>query len=155
VPRDGYAAFLPRASRAGQRQQPDSDSSWADWIQLGTTPITGDPAVGRNASGTLELFAAGSTAALWHLAQNSPGDRNLEVCAALTTGDIAHFNQNGGSWLTALLPCRSPRGDLSASSAPCLAVNEDGRLEVLVKTVNDMVQHVAQDATGNWPFGAG
>lgn len=165
------------------QNQPKSDSGWADWIQLSTTPITSDPAVGRNASGTLELFAAGSSSALWHLAQTSPGDwsgagdwiqisapgmlappsrpsvvsnhGNLEVCAALTTGDIAHFNQNGGNWLTALLPCRSPRGDLSASSAPCLAINEDGRLEVFVKTVNDLVQHVAQDATGNWPFSVG
>lgn len=166
------------------QNQPQSDSSWADWIQLGTTPITGDPAVGRSASGTLELFTAGSTAALWHLVQKSPGDwsgagdwtqisapgvlarparpsiasyddGNLQVCARLTTGDIAHFNQNGGNWRTTLLPCRSPRGDLSASSPPCLAVNEDGRLEVFVKTVNDMVQHVAQDATGNWPFDAG
>jgi hypothetical protein len=161
--------------------QPASNASWASWIQIGMTPVTGDPAVGRNASGTLELFAAGSTAALWHIPQSSPGDwsgsgdwsqisapaplrpparpsvisdgTNLQACAVLTTGDIAHFNQNGGSWLTSLLPCQSPRGDLSASSAPCLAVNQDGRLEVFVKTLNDLVQHVAQDAAGTWPFG--
>lgn len=161
--------------------EPKSDAEWSGWTQIGSAPVACDPAVGHNpGAGTLELFASGGGPGLLHLPQSAPGSwagagdwrrvpapgelalsarpsvtvkgPNLQVCALLADGDVVHYDQNGGRWLVHLLPCSSARGDLFATSAPALAVNDDGRLEVFVKTVNDMVQHVAQNAIGRWPL---
>ncbi len=76
---------------------------------------------------------------------------DLQVCVAVVTGDIVHCDQNGGRfWYVNLIACRSPQGDVTSTSAPCIVANQDGRLEIFVKTQNDLVQHHAQSSAGIW-----
>ena len=133
--------------------------SWSGWTSLSLTPsgpFRGNPAVGWNVSGKLEVFVRGSDDALWHKWQLTPGgnwsawyslggtltssptvdfnvDGRLEVFVRGSDGALWQRWQTtaGGSW-SGWSSLGVPSGKTLAGD-PILTRNYDGRLEVFVR----------------------
>lgn len=101
-------------------------NGWSGWNSLGKTPLISQLAVGRNANGSLELFAIGQDSALWHISQTDALDW-------------------GGVWNTLHGSCL---GLITVGS------NQDGRLEVLVRGTDNLPYHISQNtpnaSPANW-----
>jgi len=85
-----------------------------------------DPAVGRNADGRLEVFAAGSDGAIWH------------------TWQVAANNGWVGHWASRA----TPQAGVTLRN-PAVASNKDGRLELIALGSDNNVWHTWQVAANN------
>jgi acylphosphatase len=136
--------------------------SWSGWNSLGGS-LDGDPAVGTNKDGRVEVFVRGSDSALHHIWQTSPNngwsswgslggnvsnisvpavglDRggNIEVFAVwndATLSRIEQVNSWSGGW-------QSMGGDLYSN--PAIRSNQDGRLEVFAVWKDRTLRHMWQ-----------
>lgn len=87
-------------------------NAWTDWIALNNTGQLGSkPAVARNADGTLEVFARG-------LEESGPATYRIRQTVANGVG-------SWGAWTS--------MGD-TASSAPAVVTNADGRIQVFIRS---------------------
>jgi hypothetical protein len=99
---------------------------WAPWFTAAGSGIAGPPAIGRNADGRLEVFAASSSNQLWHAFQN-----------------------NDTTWSSAF----SLGGSVDPHANLAVASNQDGRMEVFGSMPSThTITHVFQGAP-NSPFG--
>jgi hypothetical protein len=109
-------------------------NTWSDWIALNNTGQLGSkPAVARNADGTLEVFARG-------LEESGPATYRIRQTAP---NAVASW----GAWTS--------MGD-TASSAPAVVTNADGRIQVFVRS-NSGELKTAQQSTlsGGYPAFSG
>ncbi len=139
---------------------------WSNWFSLGGS-LAGDPAVGVNHDGRLEVFIRDSNGAMVHNWQTSPGggwhgwypmeggftgnpavgrnhDGRLEVFARGANDWLYHNWQtspNGGwhGWY----PMEGP-----VTSDPSMGVNQDGRLEVFARGTDGGLYHNWQTSPG-------
>ncbi len=138
------------------------------------------PALVRNADGRLEVFAAGTDGALWHIWQTAPNgtwsswaslgtpsnvqflsgytvgknaDGRLEVFTVGSDGALWHIWQTtaGGNWYNTWFSS----GKLSTSAeiyiGPAVIQNADGRLEVFTVGSDGALWHIWQNSpNGTW-----
>ena len=96
---------------------------WSGWIDLGSFGVIGEPAVGRNGDGRLEVFARGMDGGLWHAWQTAAN-------AGWTTG--------------------ARLGNASLASDPDVGASADGRLEVFWRAPGGNVETTFQQTGGGW-----
>jgi hypothetical protein len=97
--------------------------AWAKtWLSHGSAG--GSPAVALNGAGRLEVFVRGNDGALYHLWQT----------------------QRGGAWTKSWRSHGSAGGGFA--SAPALALNGDGRLELFVRGRDGALWHIWQIVRG-------
>lgn len=105
-----------------------TNAEWSAWTQIGV-PLgggwLGQPVVGLNADGRMELFVRGTDNALWHKWQTAPN------------GPFAEWHSLGGTF----------------SGDPAVGYNADGRMEVIVRGTDASFWHKWQ-TTVNGPFNA-
>jgi hypothetical protein len=92
------------------------DRGWSSWEALGSGGLAGDPAVGVNADGRLEVFVHGAGDALWHIWQTSA---SILVAGAINS-------------VVGWSPWES-LGGTSVAGDPVVGADLDGRLEVFVR----------------------
>jgi hypothetical protein len=145
--------------------------TWSGWASLGGS-ILGDPSVGANKDGRLEVFVVGSDHAIWHIAQTSAGGSwggwsslggqvisdptvvtngvtgSLALCLEVFVvgGDQAVWHNfqttPGGSWSGWQSLGGSMTGDLAVDR------NSDGRLEVLARGTDNALWDLSETAAG-------
>ncbi len=157
-------------------QDDTSPTGWSDWADLGGPPtasLTQGIAIQRNSDDGLEVFAAATDDAIWHIWQDSfsatgwgswaslgapaavalavpAGGRNadgrLEVFALGANALWHNWQDNAapGGWF-GWESLGTPPG-VASLNTPTVGENEDGRLEVFAFGVNDAVWHIWQDA---------
>jgi subtilisin family serine protease len=109
------------------RWQEQRGGAWSTgWVSLGAAGggFAGAPALALNGEGRLELFVRGQDGALWHRWQE----------------------ERGGPWSTAWASRGSAGGGFA--SAPALALNGDGRLELFVRGRDGALWHCWQEQQG-------
>jgi hypothetical protein len=154
---------------------------WVSWTGHGGPSgvrLLGSPTLAASADGRLELFAAGSDGALWHIWQTAanngwtgwsshgapPGARlggspamaanaakRLELFVVDTEGVLWHIWQTAPSngWSGWLSHGRAAGTNLA--SAPTLAASADGRLELFITADDGAVWHIWQTVpSGGW-----
>jgi hypothetical protein len=94
---------------------PGSSADWTGWTEIGRSYpaeafFIGRPSVIRNADGRIELFMRSRNNTLWHIWQETSG------------GEWSRVTQEG-------------RGE--CASDPAIALNDNGRLEVVAGTVEN------------------
>jgi hypothetical protein len=154
--------------------------SWSSWFSSGQPSVVSlqqDLAVVSNADGRLEVFAAGSDGAIWHLWQTAPNgtwsdwaslgkpstmglsspvaglnaDGRIEVFT-VPFGDIWHIWQTspGGDWSSSWTQL-SDQLIPSKFDGLALGQNADGRLEIFARATDGALWHLWQTApNGNW-----
>jgi hypothetical protein len=156
-------------------QDSSTATGWSSWADLGTPPtasLTQGIAVERNMVDGLEVFAAGSDGAVWHIWQESgsptgwsdwqtlglPGgtslavptvgrnaDTRLEVFAIGGNALWHNWQETGGNWF-GWASLGTPPG-VAFLNTPRAGSNQDGHLEVFAFGTNDAVWHIWQDAS--------
>ncbi len=156
-------------------QDDTSPTGWSDWADLGTPPtasLTQGLAVERNMVDGLEVFAAATDGAIWHVWQDfgsatgwgdwqslgAPSgvglavptvgrnaDGRLEVFVVGANALWHNWQETGGAWF-GWESLGTPPG-VASLNTPTVGSNADGRLEVFAFGTNDAVWHVWQDAS--------
>ncbi len=105
-------------------------NTWSNWIALNNTGQLGSkPAVARNSDGTLEVFARG-------LEETGPATYRIRQTAANAVG-------SWGAWTS--------MGD-TASSAPAVVTNADGRIQVFIRSNTGELKSAQQSTpSGGYP----
>ncbi len=104
------------------------NGGWTGWSSLGSPPpgiLVGEPSVGSNADGRLEVFLQAKDGQIWHVWQLTP---------------------NGGwsSWSSLGGPSAA-----IANGGPIVGRNADGRLEIFVTGSDGNLYHMWQTAPNN------
>ncbi|HEU5098416.1 MAG TPA: hypothetical protein VFU22_05325 [Roseiflexaceae bacterium] len=108
-----------------------SFSSPSVWTRLGDVQFVGDPVVGVNEDGRLEVFVRDRNDLLEHIWQTSP-------------------NGPFSEWAR-IIPIQRESADIQFVDDPAVGRNRDGRLEVFVRARNKSLWHIWQtSAGGNW-----
>ncbi len=169
VSRDGAGQmWFSRQASAG------SGSAWSAWAALGKSPVIGDPVAVRDASSRLQVFTVGvsptgglSLLRIGELTANETWESDWTAvpagtppadgrrCSAILGGSDLHVAYLDGSHTVQHVT--NPGGTWSAdalggifTSAPSVAENADGRIEVFAKFANDLLQHRWQSTPGSW-----
>lgn len=153
------------------------DSSWNGWVALQSGySFKGDPVVGINVDGRLEVFALGSGGNIWHNAETTPNgtwggwtalqsgksflgrlsvgrnqDGRLDVYALDWTNNVVHNQElSGGGW-SGWVALQSQTAHIF-NSTPAVGNNQDGRLEVFTtENAHAEMWHDWQTSpNGNW-----
>ncbi len=156
--------------------QTSPNGTWSTWFSSGrpsAVNLQEDPTVARNADGRLEIIAAGSDGAIWHIWQTSPNgtwstwaslgkpsnvalgfpvvginaDGRLEVFA-ISFGDLWHIWQTspGGDWSSSWTQLSNQTIPSKFSARPALSQNVDGRLEIFALATDGALWHIWQIA---------
>ena len=136
----GSANELEHISQVVKSRFPDGgrvDLGWSGWEALGTGGVSGDPAVGTNADGRLEVFVHGAGNALWHIWQTSAssiplGQKNTVV---------------GWSPWESMAGVGVAGAPVVIAGDPVVSADLDGRLEVFVRspdTTGSRLLHIRQ-----------
>lgn len=114
----GVANELEHISQVGYRLLDGRrfDGGWSGWEALGSGGLTGDPAVGVNVDGRLEVFVHGAGNALWHIWQTS-----ASTIAAGSVNSVVGWS-----------PWES-LGGTGVVGDPVVSADLDGRLEAFVR----------------------
>lgn len=157
------------------------NNQWTEWVTIGgPIPFAGQPAMGLNSDGRMEIFARGKTDGnLYHAFQQSLDKANpwgdwasLGAPPSAIAGDpVVGSDHNGrlhvfvrgadhGLYFTRQ---GEPKGDWTAwarvgsrsdlQGNPAVARNSDGRLEVFMRLANNEVHHAWQptpDSSRAW-----
>ena len=151
---------------------------WSSWASLGGK-ITSVPAVGNNDHGDLAVFARGADGALWRVRETatdgswsgwvslggiitsdpkaviSKPDGRLEVFARGADTNLWHIWQTsaGGGWSSWASLTGVPSNQLTITSDPIVALNQDGRLEVFALDMHGALCHIWETAAdGIWSY---
>jgi hypothetical protein len=159
------------------------NGSWGQFASLGAPfsgAFTGDPAVGINPDGRLEVFATNTDGNVYHSWQNAPGggwtafytlghpaaggftgipsvatntDGRLELFSTGPDGRVYHAWQGapGGGWTGWYSLGLAGTGQFKSDVAP--GRNGDGRLEIAAVDAGGAMWHAWQTApSGSWSF---
>ena len=111
------------------RWQEQRGGAWSkEWVSRGSVSggFAGAPALALNGEGRLEVFVPGNDGALWHLWQERPG--------GLWVNDWVSLGSAGGGF----------------DNTPALALNGEGRLELLARGQDGVLWHRWQERGGLW-----
>lgn len=148
----------------------NDDLSWNGWRELGGQGVS-DAAASLDSTGTLRAVSMSNQGQLFEMSDStSRGDwsgwrgiytpfyassdpaialsasKQLVLFALDDQGALRYTTQNaGGSWLTGWQTLGG-----SFASAPVMASNADGRLEVFVQGTDHRLYHSWQSAAGDW-----
>ena len=118
----GSANELEHVSQVVKSRFPDGgrvDLGWSGWEALGSGGISGDPAVGTNTDGRLEVFVHGARNALWHIWQMSAS--SIPLGQKNTVVGWSPWESLGG---------------IGVAGDPVVSADLDGRLEVFVRAAD-------------------
>ena len=160
-----------------------SSTSWAAWVPLSlssTSQFQGTPSVVQNSDGRLEVVARRSDGTIWHNYQLAPsgswsswsevqvsgptfhgdpviaanGDGRLEAFARGSDNNLWHAWEQTSNSSTSWSNWSVVTSSSQFQGTPSVAVNSDGRMEVVARLSDGTIWHTSQVSGGtgwnNW-----